>query len=165
MSVHREAQRLETRSRFLCTVVIVGGAVGHHRNLVRVGSVGHRQRTIRTCDVVVGCKSAAVQRVSKGVGTAAHEGLRTRHVVGRALPTYEAARSDAHGAVGQRASIILLGTGGGGQGDLTLVNGQRAARVGKGVVAGVSAADRCCARCNSICSCVCSLTIQLNARE
>ena len=114
MSVHREAQRLETGNRFRRTVIIVCGAIGHHRDVVWGGTIGYRQRTIRTCDVVVGRKSAAVQRVSKGVVAAAHEGLRTGHVVGRALPTYEAARSDAHGAVGQRVTVVLLGSTSGG---------------------------------------------------
>ena len=114
MSVHRETQRLEAGNRFRRTVVIVGGAVGHHRNLILVGAVGHRQRAIRRCDGVVAGKSAAIQRVGEGVVAAAHEGLRTRHVVGRALPTYEAARSDAHGAVGQRVTVVLLGSTSGG---------------------------------------------------
>ena len=128
MSVHREVQCLEIGSRFLRTVIIVRGAVGHHRNRVLGGAVGHLQRALILCDVVVVCGGTARQVVSERVRAAAHESLRTCHIVGGPMTGDPAITRHIDVTVGQRASVVLLGCAGGGQGDGALRNRHFAVR-------------------------------------
>ena len=117
-----ELERLEAGDRVLGAVVEDLVGLGLDGDLVLGVAVGDAELALDGGDGVVGGLGAVVQRVGEEVGGAADQGLAAGHVVGRALAVGPAVAGDGDVVVGERGAVVLLGVGGGGEGDLALVD-------------------------------------------
>ena len=103
---------------------------------------GHLEGALGFGDGVVVGVSALVQRVGERVVALAHHSLKTSDVEGRALTLDKAVAGDSDFIVGQRRTVIRLGSVGGGQGDGTLGDFQIARLGGNGKLCGHVVARR-----------------------
>ena len=135
-AIHLEGELLESGYHMLLSVIEEGSALSLDLQAVLILAVSYSQGSGLAGDVIVLCQGSLVQSIGKGILAAARVDSAAGNGEACSLALGEASLADGDLAVSQRSAVEFLLSGGTGQGDCALSDGEGSLLQGDGKLLG-----------------------------